>query len=102
MPVPRRGERLASGPRDAAADAARACKVGSTAEVSMPIERRDFLKTMAAVGVAGLPGFERAYDPAAKFDITVSEVEFRRNQAGRMLMARVYKPNGNGPFPTVL
>jgi acetyl esterase/lipase len=68
----------------------------------MPIERRDFLKTMAAVGVAGFPAVERGYDPAAKFDITVSEVEFRRNQAGRALMARVYKPNGTGPFPTVL
>src|SRR5205823_7379805 len=30
------------------------------------------------------------------------EVEFRRNSAGRMLMARVYQPSGAGPFPTVL
>jgi len=42
------------------------------------------------------------YDPAAKFHIKVSEVEFRRNSAGRMLMARVYQPVGVGPFPTVL
>ena len=43
-----------------------------------------------------------AYDPAARFELTVSEVEFRRNQAGRMLMARIYRPNGEGPFPTLL
>ena len=42
------------------------------------------------------------YDPAAKFQITVTDVEFRRNEAGRMLMARVYRPAGPGPFPTVL
>src|SRR5262245_40730990 len=43
-----------------------------------------------------------AYNPAGKFDIEVSEVEFRRNNAGRMLMARIYKPKGPGPFPTIL
>jgi acetyl esterase/lipase len=42
------------------------------------------------------------YDPAAKFQIMVTDVEFRRNEAGRMLMARVYRPAGSGPFPTVL
>ena len=84
--------------------------------------RRDFLKSMSVLGVAGLPGIAPAlrsgrmpaadagarsvasirYDPAAKFDIKVSEVELRRNQAGRMLMARIYQPDGAGPFPTVL
>ncbi len=43
-----------------------------------------------------------AYDPAARFELEVSEVELRRNAAGRMLMARIYKPKGKGPFPTVL
>ncbi len=43
-----------------------------------------------------------AYDPAAQLEITVSEVEMRRNSAGRMLMARIYQPKGAGPFPTVL
>jgi acetyl esterase/lipase len=43
-----------------------------------------------------------AYDPAAKFEIKVSEVELRRNAKGRQLMARVYQPQGKGPFPTVL
>jgi acetyl esterase/lipase len=43
-----------------------------------------------------------AYDPSAKFDITVSEVEYRRNAAGRSLLARIYQPSGPGPFPAVL
>ncbi len=84
--------------------------------------RRDFLKKMTALGAAGLPvvvpvlaprpvylddaaaRFDTgtAYDPAARFEIKVSEVDFRRTRAGRMLMARIYQPNGAGPFPTVL
>ena len=43
-----------------------------------------------------------AYDPHATFELKVSEVELRRNQAGRMLMARIYQPVGDGPFPVVL
>src|SRR6266581_1172725 len=69
---------------------------------------------MAAAGAIGLPAVRPfsprvshargapAYDPAARFDLAVSEVEFRRNSAGRMLMARIYQPKGAGPFPTVL
>jgi acetyl esterase len=70
--------------------------------------RRDFLKMMTALGATGFPllaarrSAATAYDPSAKFEIAVSEVEFRRNKAGRMLMARIYRPNGTGPFPTVL
>jgi acetyl esterase len=71
--------------------------------------RRTFLMSMTALGAAGLPVVRSlsaapkvAYDPAAKFDITVSEVEFRKNSGGRMLMARIYQPNGAGPFPTML
>ena len=79
--------------------------------------RRDFLAKMAAMGAAsfsfstaGILGAEAAtsagpivkYDPSATFDLTVSEVELRRNAAGRMLMARIYQPKGRGPFPTVL
>src|SRR3954470_5848401 len=78
--------------------------------------RRALLITMMLVG-ASLPLVAAAlsarsapaaaaetarYDPAAKFQITVTDVEFRRNAAGRMLMARVYRPAGAGPFPTVL
>jgi acetyl esterase/lipase len=75
--------------------------------------RRDVLKRMAAAGAIGLPaagtvwhGAEAAgapaYDPGARFDLAVSNVELRRNSAGRMLMARIYQPKGPGPFPTVL
>lgn len=41
------------------------------------------------------------YNPAAKFDISISEVEFRRTPS-RTLMARIYQPHGTGPFPTLL
>ncbi|MDH4063011.1 MAG: alpha/beta hydrolase, partial [Acidobacteriota bacterium] len=83
--------------------------------------RRDFLKTVAALGAVGLPigpfSWPRStsaagsapgsrtipvYDPAAGFTLTVSEVEFRRTAAGRQLMARIYQPKGAGPFPTLL
>jgi acetyl esterase/lipase len=78
--------------------------------------RRDFLGKMTALA-AGLPAFAAvlprladaaapgtkvAYNPAAKLPVTVTEVELRRNSAGRMLMARVYQPEGAGPFPVVL
>jgi acetyl esterase/lipase len=74
--------------------------------------RRDALKLMA--GAAALPALyalqsgtahaagAAAYNPAGKFELEVSEVEFRRNSAGRMLMARIYQPKGPGPFPTIL
>ena len=42
------------------------------------------------------------YNPADKLDIKVSEVPFRRTAKGRQLMARVYQPQGKGPFPVVL
>jgi acetyl esterase/lipase len=80
-------------------------------------ERRNFLKSLTAISSASLPiasiiesrfayateaSAITAYDPAAKFDITVTETEMRRNSAGRMLKARIYQPKGAGPFPTVL
>src|SRR4051812_29406509 len=76
--------------------------------------RRQFLKQMTACGAA-VPALRGsafaigdrfaatpAYDPAARFDVTVNEIEFRRTRAGRQLMARIYEPAGTGPFPTVL
>lgn len=67
------------------------------------LERRDVLKATAAAATIGVPtAAHAAYDPAAKFELAVSEVELRRNAAGRMLMARIYQPKGPGPFPTVL
>jgi acetyl esterase len=83
--------------------------------------RRAFLKTMTALGAAAGPIvstpwpapaqtqtvtggslMKTAYDPAAKFELKVSEVEFRRAVSGRMLMARIYQPQGVGPFPALL
>src|SRR5262249_16520534 len=79
-----------------------------------PPARGDVLKRRAPAGAIGVPAASTvwqgaahaagapAYDPGARFDLAVSEVEFRRNAAGRMLMARIYQPKGAGPFPTVL
>ena len=66
--------------------------------------RREFLAGIGAVAAAGWPAkaAPERYDPSAKYDISVNEVVFRRNAAGRTLMARVYQPVGDGPFPTVL
>src|SRR5690349_11894886 len=72
--------------------------------------RRSFLKKMTALTAAGVPmvaglapGAARAaYDPAAKFELKVTEVEFRRTAKGRQLMARIYQPQGAGPFPALL
>lgn len=73
-----------------------------------PIQRRDLLQAGAAAGLAMacVPSVYAAvrtgYDPAAKFDLTVSELEYRRTAKGRSLLARIYQPSGPGPFPTVL
>jgi acetyl esterase/lipase len=72
--------------------------------------RRVFLKKVSALGAAGIPliaaaggsSMKATYNPAARFDLKVSEVQFRRTTAGRTLMARIYQPQGPGPFPTVL
>jgi len=78
--------------------------------------RRNFLKT-TAIGAAALPfasalgsgpawaaegTWKTTYDPTAKFDLNVTEVDMRPNSAGRMLKARVYQPKGAGPFPTMI
>jgi acetyl esterase len=81
-----------------------------------PSGRRAFLKTIAAAAAfvpgimtrhpsllaAGSAEARAVYDPSARFDLSVSEVELRRTAAGRTLMARIYQPDGPGPFPTVL
>jgi acetyl esterase/lipase len=64
--------------------------------------RRDFIKGMSFFGVAAGLRMTTTYDPGAKFDLNVSEVEYRRTKTGRALMARIYQPAGAGPFPTVL
>ena len=59
------------------------------------------IKGMSILGVgAGVkPG--RPMIPA-KFGLKTSEVEYRRNKAGRQLIPRIYEPVGKGPFPTEL
>ena len=42
-----------------------------------------------------------AYNPSNKFEIKTWDVEFRRTPK-RVLMARVYQPQGDGPFPVLL
>ncbi|MGE5305621.1 MAG: alpha/beta hydrolase [Alphaproteobacteria bacterium] len=41
------------------------------------------------------------YDPSDQYDISVWDVEFRHDPA-RTLMARIYQPRGEGPFPALL
>jgi len=74
-----------------------------------PAGRRAFLQTMTALGAAGIPHLsfgesiiKANYNPAARLDVKVSEVPFRRTAAGRSLMARLYQPQGAGPFPALL
>src|ERR1700716_2241796 len=76
--------------------------------------RRKFLQSMGALGAAGIAGCAQTgsgsgrsgpgivYDPAARFELKVSEVEYRRTPKGRALMARIYQPQGAGLFPVVL
>ena len=42
-----------------------------------------------------------AYDPANRFPLKIWETEFRRIPT-RTLMARIYQPEGAGPFPVLL
>jgi acetyl esterase len=41
------------------------------------------------------------YDPSKHYEIKVWDVEFRRDPV-RTLMARIYQPQGSGPFPALL
>jgi acetyl esterase len=41
------------------------------------------------------------YDPSSHYEIKVWDVEFRRDPA-RTLRARIYQPQGEGPFPALL
>jgi acetyl esterase len=69
------------------------------------LRRRDFIRGMSLLSVAaGVKPAVASYNPGAKLDVKVSEVEYRRTKAGRQLMVRIYEPAGAGagPFPTVL
>ena len=66
------------------------------------MDKRSFLKTMGVALSAAVPGVaagKAVYDPAARMAVKVSEVEYRRTAKGRSLLARVYQPQGKGPFP---
>jgi acetyl esterase/lipase len=41
------------------------------------------------------------YNPDATFEVRTWDIEFRRTPK-RQLMARIYQPQGVGPFPVVL
>ncbi|MEI7532451.1 MAG: alpha/beta hydrolase [Betaproteobacteria bacterium] len=83
--------------------------------------RREFLAQSSSLTILGLStiGFfpndalaqggslkdsiaAKNYDPKAKFEIDIKELEFRKNANGRQLMARIYQPKGSGPFPVLL
>jgi acetyl esterase/lipase len=69
------------------------------------MDKRSFLKTVTAISAVGIPGTslgKNGYDPAARMAVKVGEVEYRRTAKGRSLLARVYQPQGKGPFPMVL
>src|SRR4029450_1550377 len=68
---------------------------------------RNFLQHIGALGAAaalpaGVQAAPKSYDPAAKFELKVTDVPFRRNVSGRSLLARIHQPEGAGPFPMVL
>jgi acetyl esterase/lipase len=78
------------------------------AEAGPMMSRRAVLRLLTAGGAAlpvarSIGATRRApYDPSATYDVAVTEVELRRNAAGRMLRARIYQPKSDGPFPAVL
>ncbi|MEI7428679.1 MAG: alpha/beta hydrolase [Betaproteobacteria bacterium] len=42
------------------------------------------------------------YNPNAQYEIKITEVVYRKNAAGRDLIARIYQPQGEGLFPVVM
>jgi acetyl esterase/lipase len=67
-----------------------------------PLGRREFIEVMSLFGVTAGLKLTKPFDPHAKFELKVDEIEYRRTKAGRSLLARIYQPVGTGPFPTVL
>ena len=74
--------------------------------LQLAVKRRDVLRATAGLATviapSGLAAARTGYDPAATFELTVSELEYRRNAQGRSLLARIYQPSGTGLFPVVL
>jgi len=55
----------------------------------------------AARGTTTLPRLSELYDPNATFEVKSRDVEYR-NDGARSWLARVYEPQGTGPFPALL
>src|SRR5262245_45678238 len=72
-------------------------------ELSTAIDRSAFPVTMTRGNRIYRPEESMAtqYNPAANFEIKEWDVEFRKIPT-RTLMARIYQPQGAGPFPTLL
>lgn len=56
------------------------------------------IDSLTGIAVTPTPSI---YDPMRKYDVLISDVEYRRAQQESWL-ARVYKPRGAGPFPALL
>lgn len=52
-------------------------------------------------GTTTLPRLRDLYDPAGSFEVASRDVEYRRD-GSRSWLARVYQPQGAGPFPALL
>src|SRR5438874_12512515 len=55
----------------------------------------------AAGGAQTLPRVVDLYDPKASYEVKWRDVEYRRGRS-RSWLARVYEPQGAGPFPALL
>ena len=55
----------------------------------------------SAAGTTTLPRLRDLYDPAGSFAVTSRDVEYRR-ESSRSWLARVYQPQGPGPFPVLM
>ena len=55
----------------------------------------------SAAGTSTLPRLRDIYDPAGSFEVKSRDVEYRRD-GDRTWLARVYQPQGPGPFPVLM
>src|SRR6185295_6168696 len=74
----------------------RGSRTRTIGRAAMDDNRRNILKGMTAMAAASVSGIatakSKAYDPAARYELKVSEVPFRKNAQGRQLIARIYQP----------
>ena len=48
-----------------------------------------------------LAALAEPYDPTARFEVRIEDVEYRRD-GDEVFLARVYRPQGQGPFPALI